>query len=79
MQKQDKTQGAHAPLAPPMEFYLPLGGGTDPDFYLPADRVPAPGRFRAGSMASLCALIAGRDNAAMRQGTNHGELCFNPI
>lgn len=29
------------------EFYLPLGGGTDPDFYVPADRdrVHGPSRF----------------------------------
>lgn len=36
---------ANAGAAPVQEFYLPLGGGTDPDFYLPADREHAPGRF----------------------------------
>ncbi|MFF1884055.1 hypothetical protein ACFVVC_21580 [Pseudarthrobacter sp. NPDC058196] len=27
------------------EFYLPLGGGTDPDFYVPEDRIHEPSRF----------------------------------
>jgi hypothetical protein len=34
------------PAAPSVpEFYLPRGGGADPDFYLPADRTHAPGRI----------------------------------
>lgn len=27
------------------EFYLPLGGGTDPDFYVPEERIHEPSRF----------------------------------
>ena len=27
------------------EFYLPLGGGTDPDFFVPEDRIHEPSRF----------------------------------
>jgi hypothetical protein len=47
MYQQDTTQVAPAQAAAPsvQEFYLPLGGGTDPDFYLPADRDHVPGRF----------------------------------
>lgn len=37
------AQAAAAPSA--QEFYLPSGGGADPDFYIPADRVHAPGRI----------------------------------
>ena len=47
MYQQDTT-----PVAPKQaaaqavpEFYLPLGGGTDPDFNLPADREHVQGRF----------------------------------
>ena len=47
MYQQDTT-----PVAPVntaalavQEFYLPLGGGTDPDFHLPADREHVPGRL----------------------------------
>lgn len=47
MYQQDSTQAAPSPTVAPSapEFYLPLGGGTDPDFYLPADREHVPGRF----------------------------------
>jgi hypothetical protein len=47
MYQQDTTPVAPAQTAAPsvQEFYLPLGGGTDPDFYLPADREHVPGRF----------------------------------
>ncbi|WP_427005937.1 hypothetical protein [Pseudarthrobacter sp. H2] len=31
--------------APAQEFYLPTGGGTDPDFFIPADRGHGPGPF----------------------------------
>ncbi|WP_427129061.1 hypothetical protein [Pseudarthrobacter sp. S9] len=31
--------------APAQEFYLPTGGGTDPDFFMPADRGHGPGPF----------------------------------
>ncbi|MDT0196073.1 hypothetical protein Q9R30_11950 [Arthrobacter sp. AB6] len=41
MYQQDSTPASPAPSA--QEFYLPLGGGTDPDFYLPADREHVPG------------------------------------
>lgn len=27
------------------EFHLPLGGGTDPDFFVPEDRIHEPSRF----------------------------------
>ncbi|MFF2348120.1 hypothetical protein [Pseudarthrobacter sp. NPDC058119] len=47
MYQQDKTpfaaQQAAAPS--PQEFYLPLGGGTDPDFFVPEERIAAPGRL----------------------------------
>ena len=39
------TAPAQAATPPVQEFYLPSGGGADPDFYLPADRVHAPGRI----------------------------------
>jgi hypothetical protein len=47
MYQQDTTPVAPAQAAAPsvQEFYLPLGSGTDPDFYLPADRDHAQGRF----------------------------------
>lgn len=47
MYQQDRTPVAPQPSAAPSarEFYLPLGGGTDPDFYVPEDRVREPGRF----------------------------------
>jgi hypothetical protein len=47
MYQQDTKPVAPANAAAPSvpEFYLPLGGGTDPDFYLPADRVHEPSRF----------------------------------
>jgi hypothetical protein len=47
MYQQDSTPVAPVNTATPsvQEFYLPLGGGTDPDFYLPADREHVPGRF----------------------------------
>lgn len=47
MDQQDKTTviPAQPAAAAAQEFYLPLGGGTDPDFHLPADRVHVPGRF----------------------------------
>lgn len=34
---------ATAPAA--QEFYLPRGGGIDPDFHVPADREHVPGRI----------------------------------
>jgi hypothetical protein len=37
------TGPAQAAAPSAQEFYLPSGGGADPDFYLPADRVHAPG------------------------------------
>ena len=45
MYQQDSTPVSPAPTAAPsvQEFYLPLGGGTDPDFYLPPDREHVPG------------------------------------
>jgi hypothetical protein len=45
-QKANTTQlqAGKGPEAAVQEFYLP-SGGTDPDFYLPADRGPAPGAF----------------------------------
>ena len=45
MYPQDQFPVAPAQTAAPSvpEFYLPRGGGSDPDFYLPADRVHAPG------------------------------------
>ncbi|MDQ0821319.1 hypothetical protein QFZ79_003695 [Arthrobacter sp. V4I6] len=47
MYPQDTTTVAPAQAAAPsaQEFYLPRGGGADPDFYLPEDRVHVPGRF----------------------------------
>ncbi|WP_411374345.1 hypothetical protein ACLH0K_15015 [Arthrobacter sp. MPF02] len=47
MYPQDRTPVAPQPAAAPsaQEFYLPLGGGTDPDFYVPEDRVHGPGPF----------------------------------
>jgi hypothetical protein len=47
MYQQDMTPVAPQPAAAPsaQEFYLPLGGGTDPDFYVPEDRSAAPGRL----------------------------------
>ncbi|MFD2363512.1 MULTISPECIES: hypothetical protein [unclassified Arthrobacter] len=47
MYQQDRTPVAPQPPAAPsaQEFYLPLGGGTDPDFYVPEDRVHEPSRF----------------------------------
>lgn len=47
MYQQDTQQVAPAKTAGQAvpEFYLPLGGGTDPDFYVPEDRVHVPGRF----------------------------------
>lgn len=47
MYQQDTTPVAPAETAAPsaQEFYLPLGVGTDPDFYLPVDREHVPGRF----------------------------------
>lgn len=47
MYQQETPPVAPAQTAAPAlpEFYLPLGGGTDPDFHLPADREHAPGRF----------------------------------
>jgi hypothetical protein len=46
MYQQDTTP-APAPAAAETasDFYLPLGGGTDPDFYVPEDRVHEPSRF----------------------------------
>jgi hypothetical protein len=39
MHQQDKSLAAPARAAAPIdqEFYFPLGGGTDPDFSIPAD------------------------------------------
>ncbi|UZX04532.1 hypothetical protein F8G81_19415 [Arthrobacter sp. CDRTa11] len=47
MYLQDNAQLAPTNTAAPLvqEFYLPLGGGTDPDFHLPEDREHVPGRF----------------------------------
>jgi hypothetical protein len=47
MYQQDKTATAPAPAAQPseQEFYLPRGGGIDPDFYVPEDRGHGPSRF----------------------------------
>jgi hypothetical protein len=51
MNQQDRspstpsTAPAQAAAPSVQEFYLPSGGGADPDFYLPADRVHAPGRI----------------------------------
>ncbi len=47
MDQQDKAPVVPATAAAPaaQEFYLPLGGGIDPDFHVPADRVHVPGRF----------------------------------
>ncbi|MBT2249132.1 hypothetical protein JHV56_10520 [Arthrobacter sp. BHU FT2] len=47
MYQQDMTPVAPQPAAVPsaQEFYLPLGGGTDPDFYVPEDRSAPPGRL----------------------------------
>lgn len=47
MYQQNTAPVAPAHTAAPavQEFYLPLGGGTDPDFNLPADREHVPGRF----------------------------------
>lgn len=47
MYQQDTQPVAAANTAAPAvpEFYLPLGGGTDPDFHVPADRVHERGRF----------------------------------
>ncbi|MHC6594133.1 hypothetical protein [Arthrobacter sp. C152] len=46
MYQQDTTPVAPQPAAPSaQEFYLPLGGGTDPDFYVPEDRAHERGRF----------------------------------
>jgi len=47
MQQQPAgTQGVEPP-ATPEEIYLPRGG-TDPDFYFPADRGHGPAGSRAG-------------------------------
>jgi hypothetical protein len=45
--QKDKTPVSPAPdVAPSVaDFYLPRGGGADPDFYLPEDRVHVPGLF----------------------------------
>ncbi len=47
MYQQDKTPVVPVSTAAPAvhEFYFPLGGGTDPDFNLPADREHVPGRI----------------------------------
>lgn len=47
MYPQDKTPVMPQPAAAPspQEFYLPRGGGIDPDFYVPEDRVHEPSRF----------------------------------
>jgi hypothetical protein len=47
MYQQDTTPVAPTQAAAQAvpEFYLPLGGGTDPDFNLPADREHVQGRF----------------------------------
>ncbi|WP_258803390.1 hypothetical protein [Pseudarthrobacter sp. NS4] len=47
MYQQDKTTPAPKPATVPsaQEFYLPRGGGIDPDFYVPEDRVHAANRF----------------------------------
>jgi len=57
MQQQPAgTQGAE-PSATPAEFYLPRGG-TDPDFYFPADRGHRPGRVSRW----MNRLVAARSN-----------------
>jgi hypothetical protein len=47
MYQQDTQQDAPTNTAGQavQEFYLPLGGGTDPDFYVPEDRAHQPGRL----------------------------------
>ncbi|MGO4189695.1 hypothetical protein [Pseudarthrobacter sp. TAF60_1] len=51
MNQQDPSLVAPAEAAAPIvqEFYFPLGGGTDPDFNIPADsdRPGFPGWLRA--------------------------------
>lgn len=45
MHPQEKEPSMQAKAAAPVqEFYLPIGG-TDPDFYIPADRGHTPGPF----------------------------------
>ncbi|GGI02657.1 hypothetical protein ACFFGR_21040 [Arthrobacter liuii] len=47
MDQQDTPSAPAAPAegtAAP-EFYLPLGGGIDPDLYVPGDRRHSTGRF----------------------------------
>lgn len=44
---QQDTSSVPAPPAETgkQEFYLPLGGGVDPDLYVPEDRLHPSGRF----------------------------------
>jgi len=47
MYQQDNQPTPAAPSAgvAGQEFYLPLGGGVDPDLYLPEDRLRLTGRL----------------------------------
>ncbi|WP_330193533.1 hypothetical protein [Pseudarthrobacter sp. J64] len=51
-EEDEMDQQKKAPAAPaqpaavvPQEFYLPRGGGIDPDFHVPAEREHVPGRL----------------------------------
>ncbi|MDP9887081.1 hypothetical protein [Pseudarthrobacter enclensis] len=47
MYQQDSRPAQAAPSAGAAapEFYLPLGGGIDPDLHVPEERRPSSGRF----------------------------------
>ena len=47
MRQQDNRSVPTAPVAGSgkQEFYLPLGGGVDPDLFVPEDRLHPTGRF----------------------------------
>jgi len=47
MRQQDSHSVPAAPYAGSgnQEFYLPLGGGVDPDLFVPEDRLHPTGRF----------------------------------
>ena len=47
MYQQDTPSVPAAPAQEtgPQEFYLPLGGGIDPDLHVPEDRLHSTGRF----------------------------------
>jgi hypothetical protein len=68
MQQQPaSTQGAE-PATVPAEFFLPRGG-TDPDFYIPADRGHRRGRVSRWMNRLVSARSNGQPVPAAKSGT----------